>query len=52
MGMATCLPRYPLKTFCASSADPSKLQEFLHSEADDPPGWLDVEKACHANAVR
>ena len=33
-------------------ADPSKLQEYLHSEADDPPGWFDVEKACHANAVR
>jgi len=33
-------------------ADPSKLQEYLHSEADDPPGCFDVEKACHANAVR
>lgn len=48
MGMVTCFASVSPEDFRRFQADPSELQEYLHSETDDPPDWFDVDKAWHA----
>jgi len=48
MGMAACFASVSPEDLRRFQADPSELQEYLHSETDDPPDWVDVDKAWHA----
>jgi hypothetical protein len=48
MGMATCFASVSSEDLRRFQADPFELQEYLHSETDDPPDWFDVDKAWHA----
>lgn len=48
MGMVTCFASVSPEDLRRFQADPSGLQEYLHSETDDPPDWFDVDKTWHA----
>ena len=48
MGMVACFASASPEELTRLLNDPTGLEEYLHSETDDPPDYIDLDKSWHA----
>jgi hypothetical protein len=48
MGMVACFASASSEELTRLLNDPTGLEEYLHSETDDPPDYIDLDKSWHA----